>query len=215
MMQFESKILQKRFLSRDTFVLRLERHHMKFRAGQYVVIDLNGDSREYSLYSGEEDPFIEVLIRRIENGNISQKLSQLEVGEMVKIEGPYGFFVINPEDISEKKLVFLATGTGIAPFRSYVRSLNGLDYFLLHGTRNISEAYEHESYERDRLIFCTSRENGSDYKGRVTEYFRKYMKTDNHTIYYLCGNSEMIEEMAGYLEEHDIDPFFIRSEEFF
>lgn len=215
MTQFDSKILQKRFLSRNAFVLRLERHNLQFRAGQYVVIGMNGDSREYSIYSGEEDSFIEVLIRRIENGNISQKLSQLEVGEIVKIEGPYGFFVINPEDISEKKLVFMATGTGIAPFRSFVRSLNGLDYLLLHGTRYKSEPYEHESYERDRLVFCTSRESGSDSKGRITEYFHKNMKTDTNTIYYLCGNSEMIEEMAGYLEDHDIDPFYIRSEEFF
>ena len=215
MEKFKSKILQKRVLSEYTFVLRLERHNLLFRAGQYIIVELGNESREYSLYSGEKDPYLEILVRRVENGNISRKLDQLSEGDILDVEGPYGFFVINDEEAKEKKLLFMATGTGIAPFRSFVRSFNPLDYQLLHGTRYLTEAYEHKSYHPQKLIFCTSRENGSHFQGRITDYFKTHMKPDANTIYYLCGNSEMIEEMSAHLEDRDIDPFDIRSEEFF
>lgn len=212
---FASKVLHKRWLSENTFVLRLERHGMGFRTGQYIVVGIGSDSREYSIYSGEQDAYLEILVRRVDNGTISRKLSLLEEGSSVSVEGPYGFFVPNPEEVQEKNVVLVATGTGIAPFRSFVRSLPGFNYHILHGTRYSSEAYEHNAYDSGRLTFCTTREKGTDFHGRVTDYFRMYMKPDQQSIYYLCGNSAMIEEMADYLEEHDIDPFDIRSEAFF
>ncbi|MCF8301991.1 MAG: hypothetical protein K9I94_01850 [Bacteroidales bacterium] len=215
MRSYNSKVLNKRFLTDNTFVLRLERHDMAFHAGQYIVVGLGNDSREYSIYSGEEDPYLEILVRRVEKGNISEKLSRLKEGDIAHVEGPYGFFVMNIEKLQEKKLIFMATGTGIAPFRSFVKSKPNLNYQLLHGTRYTSEAYDHDAFDPERLIFCTTRENGSQYQGRITDYFKTHMQPDENAIYYLCGNSQMIEEMAAYLEDYDIDPFYIRTEEFF
>ena len=61
------KIRQIRFLAESTFVLRLDRGNIQFRAGQHIIVGLKGElnQREYSVYSGEKDDYLEILVREV------------------------------------------------------------------------------------------------------------------------------------------------------
>jgi ferredoxin/flavodoxin---NADP+ reductase len=190
------KVRSIRELTPSTYVMQFDRNNIPFRAGQHILLGKKGDlqAREYSIYSAEQDEFFEVLIKEVKEGMVSKKLKRLKPGEPVNFENPVGYFILKDEDIASRKFLFIASGTGIAPFHSFVRSYSGLDYKLLHGVRYTEEAYEKDVYEKERLILCTSRDNKGDYQGRVTDYLRENPIKDKNTLCYFCGNCEMIHE---------------------
>jgi ferredoxin--NADP+ reductase/benzoate/toluate 1,2-dioxygenase reductase subunit len=150
-------------------------------------------AREYSIYSSEHDDHFEVLIKEVQDGIVSKKLRHLKPGDTVTFENPVGYFILEDDDIAMKKFLFIASGSGIAPFHSFVRTYKDLDYLLLHGVRYSYEAYERKDYDPHRLVVCTSRDKEGDYHGRVTEYL-KNNQLDKSYLVYLCGNCEMIHE---------------------
>uniref|UniRef100_UPI003216AF6B ferredoxin--NADP reductase n=1 Tax=uncultured Draconibacterium sp. TaxID=1573823 RepID=UPI003216AF6B len=187
------KVIGIRNLTEHTFVLSLPKSRFKFEAGQHVSLSISGDyqSREYSIYSAEEDENLEVLVKEVDGGYFSPKLKHLKVGDMVEVHGPFGKFGLDEKNRESHKHVFIASGTGIAPFHSIVKSNPNLDYHLIHGVRTLEEGYEKEEYNADRLTLCTSRDKRGDFNGRVTEYLKK-TEFDKNTCFYLCGNSDMI-----------------------
>ena len=190
------KVRNIRELTPTAYVLQFDRLNIPFRAGQHILLGKKGDiqAREYSIYSAEQEDFFEVLIKEVQEGIVSRQLKRLKPGEPVNFENPVGYFILKDEDIQKRKFLFIASGTGIAPFHSFVRSYPGLDYKLLHGIRYAGEAYEKETYDRDRLVLCTSRDKKGGYHGRVTDYLREYPIEDKNTLCYFCGNCEMIHE---------------------
>ena len=211
----EHRILQLRHLTSSSFVVRMERDKLDFRTGQFILLGLNGtDHREYSVYSGENDDYLEVLVREVDGGKVSGKLKKLKPGDRIKVDGPFGFFKFSPESYAMKKFLFVATGTGISPFHSFVRSHAGLDYQLVHGVRFANEAYDHNDFEKERVTLCTSGELKGDFNGRVTDYLVE-QKIDNNTNCFLCGNSEMIYEVFDILTAKGIPVSNIYSEVYF
>ena len=93
--RFTGAVQEVRRLTGETIVLRMERGDIDFEPGQYVRIGVEGDSeiRDYSVYSGNNQAYLEVLLRRVEDGLVSKQLFDLEVGDKVMIGGPYGHFV--------------------------------------------------------------------------------------------------------------------------
>lgn len=213
---YNHEITQVRFLTEYTFVIRFERKDLKFKAGQRIIIGAAGDidQREYSIYSGEDDDYLEILVREVSEGNVSVKLKNCQPGDMLQVNGPFGTMGIDPEDRYSKKLVFIATGTGISPFHSFVRSYPGIDYTLFHGVRYIDEAYERSEYDESRYLLCTSKETNSGRKGRVTKFLYNYNAAPG-SIFYLCGNSHMIYEVSHILLAKGIAPGNIRTEIYF
>jgi len=205
-----------RQLTEHAFVLSMPKSRFKFVAGQHVSLSIPGDyqSREYSIYSPEEGENLEVLVKEVEGGYFSPKLKHLKVGEMVEVHGPFGKFGLDEKHIESHKHVFIASGTGIAPFHSMVKSNPGLDYQLIHGVRTISEAYEKEQYDADRFLLCTSRDPKGDFEGRVTAYL-KTADFDKNTCFYLCGNSDMIFDSMEILREKGFDRENINVEVYF
>jgi ferredoxin--NADP+ reductase len=169
------KIRQIRFLTENTFVLRLDRNDIEFRAGQYITVGLKNSLhyKEYTIYSSEKVDYLEILVREILDGDMSLQLKYCRPGQSLAINGPYGFLTLNDEDIYNKKFIFIASGTGIAPFHSYVTSYPGIDYILLHGVRYIKEAYDKEDYDPQRYVLCTSGEKNGTYNGRLTGYLKR------------------------------------------
>ena len=130
------KVLANRRLGRNAFVLTIERRNDTVRAGSHVDAGLpDSETRPYSLFSGENDPTLEILVRRVEVGKVSMQLSSLQPGDPIKIEAPKGRFGLGAVRPGEKVLL-LATGTGVAPFRSFLRSRPELDYTVVHGVRD-------------------------------------------------------------------------------
>ena len=184
-----------RHLTDSTFVLQLERKDLPFQTGQFVILRRPGtiDQREYTVYSGEQDDFLEVLVREVTDGKITPMLKKMQPGDELEVDGPFGFFRFQPAMFPTQKFLFVATGTGISPFHSFVKTYPDLDYRLVHGVRYPEEAYEHNHFDKEKITLCTTGENSDDFNGRVTEYLYNQI-LDKVTQCFLCGNSEMIHD---------------------
>lgn len=129
-----------------------------FAAGQFVsivVADPDGkpQSRPYSLASAARGNRFDLCLNRVEGGFVSNYLADLPEGGTVKVDGPHGYFVLQPS-LTDSLLV--ATGTGIAPMRGFTQWLfpedgtdrsAGKDIWLVYGTRHATELYYHEEFE--------------------------------------------------------------------
>jgi ferredoxin/flavodoxin---NADP+ reductase len=204
-------------LSAGTYILKFDRHGMPFRAGQCLSIGLpnSGINREYSIYSGENDDYLEVLIREVKTGNVSPALRKCKVGDVLEIFGPYSEFVISSPEDRSRKYVFIGTGTGIAPYRSFIRSYPSLNYTIIHGIRYQDEQYNCSEYLKSRYIPCLTKDKVSGtFHGRVTDYLVDNRIAPN-TYCYLCGNRAMIEEVYELLRCQGLPSDNIITEVFF
>jgi CDP-4-dehydro-6-deoxyglucose reductase len=101
-----------------------------FIPGQYIdVIATGGVRRSYSLANAPKtDNTLELHIRAVENGAMSHYwFSEAKVNDLLRLHGPQGTFFTR--NIAQRDLVFLATGTGIAPVKAM---LEALPSFSLH-----------------------------------------------------------------------------------
>ena len=211
------KVQDVRRLTDDTFSIRLPKSRFKFRAGQHISLGINGDyqSREYSIYSGENDENLEVLVKEVKAGYFSPKLAKLKQGTLVEVNGPFGKFRIDEKRIADHKFVFIASGTGIAPFRSMVRTYPELDYLVIHGVRYGNEAYDKHEYDPERHILCTTADKIGQVHGRLTTGYLKTATFGANTQFYLCGNSNMIFDALEILKEKGFDREQIHCEVYF
>ena len=209
-------IIQIRSLTERTFVLRFERGNLQFKAGQHIIVGLEGElnQREYSVYSGEKDDYLEILVREVLDGNVSLQLKNCKPGNVLQVNGPFGSFGLEKFNMFSRKLVFISSGTGISPFHSFVRSFPGINYTLIHGVRYNNEAYERNDYDPRRYILCTSREDNGGHKGRVTKFLPGH-KVDADMLFYLCGNNNMIYEVYHILRNKGIPDENIYTEVYF
>jgi ferredoxin--NADP+ reductase len=213
-----------RELTDSAYVLRFDKGDLRFKTGQYLSVGVRGagEQREYSVYSAQEDPYLEILVKEVKDGRVSKALKDLEPGDELDVHGPFGFFLL--EDSGDQSPVeagqdlppylFISTGTGISPFHSFVKTHPALDYQLIHGVRYREEAYEAEAFRPDCFTLCLSRGEGGDYSGRVTELLAQ-KKVDPRTQVYLCGNCEMIYEAYDILKGKGVDPRQIHTEVYF
>ncbi|MBN2288767.1 MAG: oxidoreductase [Candidatus Glassbacteria bacterium] len=205
-----------RHLTDSAFILRVDRHGLPAVAGQCATVGAAGSgvNREYSLYSGDHDPFFEFLVKEVEEGQVSPALKKCVPGDPVELDGPYGRFVVQAPDDRSRRYLFVATGVGIAPFHGFAGSYPGLDYLLLHGVRRLAERYEKEFYPPGRYIACVSGEPGGDFSGRATDYLRSH-PVDPQTYCYLCGNSAMVAEAYEILRAQGLGGDRLFTEVFF
>jgi len=209
-------LLKVRELNDSSYILRTEKNGMDFIPGQYISIGKKGsiDKRDYSIYSATDDNFLEVLIREVSDGYVSKTLRKLKPGDEMEVEGPFGYFRVKQEDLKGKKHLLIASGTGISPFHSMIKSIPDFDYTLIHGIRKGNDAYEKDDYESERLVLCTSRDAKGDFYGRVTDYLRSN-PVSSDTLCYLCGNADMINDVFDVLEEQGVPSKNMHAEVYF
>ena len=209
------KVIENIRLSESTFRLRTERPNVPIKAGQCFSVGTKELSinREYSMYSAADDDFIDFLIREVEDGIVTPALGRCKPGDLVEIGGPYGEFCLPIQAIAEDSFVFIASGTGVAPFHSFIKSFPWLDYQLYHGIRHEDERYESGDYEPSRYITAISKPvNGTG--ERITSVLsREQMNPESH--YYLCGNRQMITDTVQILRERGVPGGRILMETFF
>ncbi len=205
-----------RNLSDAAYVVRFNKKDLRFRPGQHLVVGVLGmsDAREYSVYSGRDEEQLEILVREVEKGKVSRQLRRLNPGNTLEVNGPYGFFMTNAQPPENKKFLFIASGTGIAPFHSFAMSWPNADYRIIHGIRSMDEAYEHHLYPDGRYFACTSRDDSGNFQGRLTAYL-KDLEIDPETMIYLCGNSDMVFDSIDILQAKGISNSHIFTEVYF
>jgi ferredoxin--NADP+ reductase len=216
MMRPVHRVHHVRRLSPGVCVLRLDRHGLLFEPGQYVNLGIPGSiaRREYSVYSGIGDEFLEVLIREIPGGLVSPALSRCQPGDALVVEGPYGLFVTDSAQRARARYLFVGSGTGISPFHCLVRSFPGIDYLLLHGVRAAEECHDRQAFEPSRYVACISRGEGGDFRGRVTQWLRGHPVEASRACC-LCGNSDMIYEVFSILKDQGVPRSNISAEIYF
>lgn len=96
--------------------------NFNFLEGQYLDVVQNTIRRSYSIASMSSQKEISLLIKRFENGKMSDYwFNQARENDLLRIEGPKGTFFLRD---NSRPLLFLATGTGIAPIISILKSLD-------------------------------------------------------------------------------------------
>ncbi len=106
-------------------IMRLEvqvADNVVFEPGQYVRIQPAGTdvSRSYSMANAPGVNRLEFFIRMVEGGAFSQWLAGARAGDAVQLSAPHGTFFLRDED---RPRLFVAGGTGVAPFLSMLRSM--------------------------------------------------------------------------------------------
>ncbi|MGH2427516.1 MAG: FAD-binding oxidoreductase [Candidatus Limnocylindria bacterium] len=186
-----------------------------FAPGQYATLGLMGPAgklvqRPMSVSSSADDlEEYEFFIRLVESGGFTPLLWERSVGDAINVKGPKGRFLLQDDG---RRCVFVASGTGLAPFISMIETLRGRgesrDVVLLHGA-----SYDYDLAWREQLeglqagggfplryVGTVSRpQHCPDWRGctgRVEAIFESQLDAlglipDNATIY-ICGNPEMI-----------------------
>ena len=199
---YSSQVLERHWLSKKAFEIVFERpEDFNFQPGQRIQIFYDDIERDYSLSSTPSDRHLALCIRNIEGGAMSSFLSSIDIGTEIAFSGPFGYFVFQS---GQRKPVFVATGTGIAPFYSMLRSGIG-DVILLHGVRNPEELYYASEIKKSakHYVAClseTSNSHTDHYPGRVTDYLQKELPQDIYD-FYLCGGGEMIRDVILLVDE--------------
>lgn len=200
------------------FELVLERRGYVFTPGEVAVIYNDGnDSRPYSIASGAGEDILRFLIRRMDDGAVTDWLFDRQSDDHVRISTPYGYFRPGQEGPEEKPGVFIATGVGIAPFLCFLRSKSPRHQpTCLYGVRFLEDAAEREFLDTHTdLRMAVSRENIRDiHYGRVTDLLPQ-LKVHPDTHFYLCGLDAMVDETACWLNTQGVTSDRVHTEVFF
>ena len=188
---------------------------MDFKAGQFLILNVpqNGNvvKRAYSIASPPHEPTeIELCIQHVEGGAASTYLWKLKEGDSISVSGPHGNFTL--KEPLEYDPIFMATGTGVAPFRSMIRYLIHVnftrDVWLLFGTR-----YDHGVlYESEFRSLANLRHNfhyiptvsrPKEWRGdtgHIQQTFQKYITEMATKEIYVCGWLEIVKAICKDLE---------------
>src|SRR5258708_808072 len=129
-----------------------------FVPGQWLSLKTNkpdGEeiTRAYSIASPPAaDSRFALCLNRVQDGFMSNFLCDMKEGEEIACQGPFGDFILRPP---MRDTIFIATGTGIAPFRSMLHWLladparhQGKQLWLVFGNRTENDIYYHEEFLR-------------------------------------------------------------------
>lgn len=204
-----------RNLSDSLYIVGMNKKNVQFIPGQHIALNLPGEdkARLYSIASGANDDNIEVLIREIKGGDLSVRFRNLNPGDSIVMTNPVGYFCI-PPDADNANIICIATGSGVAPFRSFANTHKQLKFTVVHGVRDSKDSVQQEFSDNTRYLLCTSRSKEGDFHGRVTDYVKSLPISEND-LFYLCGNGEMIHEVFSYLRKNGVKRESVYYEEYF
>ena len=212
----EHPVIAVRVVNNDLFELVLDRKGLKFSPGDCTAIYTDTDkSRPYSIASGANEKELRFAIRKMEGGEVSPWLMDRQPGDTVRVSPPFGWFRPGQE-IGESPFVFIATGTGIAPFLSYRKTTERPPAYCLYGVRHEDDAIGFsELRDGCPTRLAVSREQTEEHHhGRVTDLLDQ-LPLAPETHYYCCGLESMVNEVGAWLQSHGIPLMHIHREIFF
>jgi benzoate/toluate 1,2-dioxygenase reductase component len=164
-----------------------------FVPGQKIRLAKIDTSREYTLVNHPDALELTICVRHVASGCFSPLLARARIGDSYAMSSAAGFFTYQSKTWPA---VFIATGTGIAPFLAFVRA-GVRDFYLLQGARTERDLLYREemSGAAGEYIPClsASENQGLLRSGHVTNYLEKYLPSSNYD-FYLCGNSNMMRD---------------------
>jgi ferredoxin/flavodoxin---NADP+ reductase len=209
------KVIRNENIAPNAWLLALPRK-FDFIAGQVIgiTIDPAEEPRLYSIASGSRQDEIWILYTVKSDGLLTPSLAKVKAGDTIRMTLPFGNFICK-----EENAVWIATGTGIAPFASMIFSGQHQNKILIQGNRDKSGIYFYEKFiNTSGLIYhpCCSRiaDPGCFY-GRVTDFVQNMPLPQTDIPYYLCGIAEMVVDMRDLLIEKGVPYNRIMAEIFF
>jgi ferredoxin-NADP reductase len=191
----------------------------RFVPGQFVSLSgiVNGKkvTRAYSIASCWHGNKFELCLNEVKDGIFSPFLFRLKPGDTVEMKGPHGMFVLKePPNHS----MFVATGTGIAPFLPMLQDRlardSEHDYILVFGVRYDHSVLYKEIFEemaskhKNFKFICTVTRPGPEWKGnsgRVQQYVFGEIGDRRDLDVYICGLKEMVNDVRDRLKELGFD----------
>jgi len=233
---FKVRLSKKTQLTPSVFLFHfqlIDPQEINFLAGQYLILSVpqpsgNFIKRLYSIASAPtEKNSLELVVEVVNDGAGTTYLKNLNINDEVIFQGPAGAFTLKEND---KNKIFLATGTGIAPTRSMIRSqISDLRFkiFLYWGLKYFRDIYLFEELKNYALRItnfnfkiCLSREENLDMiKDEDKKYFSlghidsQCPKTKD-ADYYLCGSPQIVESLQKCILQNGTPQENIFSEKF-
>ncbi|WNM57061.1 FAD-binding oxidoreductase [Candidatus Nitrospira allomarina] len=234
MQEFNARVSRVKDLTHDVRELALTLlapDAIDFKAGQWISLTVWNPGlkqhvqRQYSIASPPSQyQQITLLFNRVPDGPGSNYLFGLHEGDPVTFQGPNGSFFL--QEKSGRDLVLVATGTGIASFRSMLSTFleepeAGILtlYWGLRSQRDLYYQHELEALARRhpnfRFITILSRpEKGwKGPIGRVTTLVENHIASVSNVTFYLCGNGGMIRDTTAIVRKKGLCP--IRTEQYY
>lgn len=215
--QYAVTVTRTTWLTPDTVEVRLTRPSgFDYLPGQKISFFHDSVQRDYTLLGPPDEPELALCVRHIPQGRFSPLLAMAEPGDRFHVSRPFGFFTFKASD---RTPVFVATGTGVAPFVAFVRAgVRG--FHLLHGVRSRQDLYYEAELANaaERYIPCLSEFSADDpptdaFTGRVDRCLTERLP-DGAYDFYLCGRNDMIREVMLLIDER-WDGAYVFTESFF
>jgi predicted ferric reductase len=212
---------------------------MNYQAGQFAWLKIGSSSplpeNPFSIAScsNKNSSDISFLIKDV--GDFTRQISQLQIGQKVFIDGPYGNFGAEAFSNDQDQLVMIAGGVGIAPMISVLRqmerdrdtSLMNKEILLIYGNRvaeqavNLKDMVKLESFKHLEVIQLVS-EPTSNWQGPIgvldTTTLEKILSAHNinpkTAQFLICGPAEMIDSAETSLDQLGAPLAHIASEKF-
>jgi ferredoxin--NADP+ reductase len=244
-------VIENRALTDRHFALIFEADLLPFKAGQFarLQVEVKNDGGElekfanpYSLLNTPDEKYAEVYFNTVPDGKVSNGLAKLKPGDTLEIAQPcVGFFVLS--QIPDcKHLWMLATGTGIGPYLSMLKTSEAWERFekiiLVHAVpysnelcySELIQQFAEDHPDQFQFIPVVSREEHEGaLKGRIPALIEngeleakaglEINKENSHVM--LCGNSGLLKDTKAILKERGMErhlnhkPGHVSSEQYF
>jgi CDP-4-dehydro-6-deoxyglucose reductase len=175
-----------------------------YLSGQYINIIKGDYKRSYSIANTNSASNLVFFIKNYGEGRFSNYLfNEAKINDLLRIEGPIGTFFYRKTN--KKNIVFLATGTGIAPFKSMLEQMdeNNTDLiekniYLFFGGRKEEDLFWKPDFKNIKVHFIPvlSRSNGDweGEKGYVQDIVVSKEIDLADSVLYACGSENMIKD---------------------
>jgi len=215
----EHKITLTGYASPTVYYIACERHDVEYTPGNCMDITnpSTGNKRPYSIASSPKNKKnLEFYIRVFDTSpnGISKYLSTLKRGDSVDLSDPFGFFTPG-KDCEDGKYIYMATGTGIAPFLSALDTYKHSPYAILYGAKTERNLLEGWRLTMDYNCKIAISQEHSKYPKHVSSYFNELPTEDKKMKYYLCGLDAMIDEASAFLTSKGVTYDQIQTEQFY
>jgi ferredoxin-NADP reductase len=196
-----------------------------FVAGQWLSLkhtkpDGEELTRAYSIASSppenaqSDKSRFALCLNRVQDGYMSNFLCDMQEGDTIECQGPFGDFILRPP---MRDTIFIATGTGVAPFRSMLQWLlseetrhQGKQLHLVFGNRTEKDIYYHDEFlrlatEHKNFTYLPTLSRGGPewpgLRGYVQEHVAALAKGRSDVHAYVCGLDKMVKANRQLLKD--------------
>jgi propane monooxygenase reductase subunit len=208
-------------LTHDIRRLVLSGEEFRYKAGQYVDITIPGtdEVRSFSMANLPAAGELEFMIKVYPDGKFSSLLTsgELKEGDEVEVTGPYGVFTLREK--SDRPLVFIGGGAGMAPILALLRSMadtgsqrKAVYYYGARGPKDLFHLEEIAELERrlpnfsfvPALSECDEEEQWEGERGLITEVVTRLEHKLEEVDAYLCGPPPMVDAAIALLDQSGV-----------